>query len=161
MADRKPPFDTDQISQGIESIFGKAVEVLTKGREELLKQTRIGKVKLVDLMQLRRERGRLVQRLGEEAYRGMQAGALDTEDLERTYRKIVTMDEQIAAKEAEIQAIREEEEEAAGRPGARAEGAKGKSKAAAGKAGKKKKAKAPVEEEDEEDDEYLDEDEDE
>ena len=157
MADRKPPFDTDQISQGIESIFGKAVEVLTKGREELLKQTRIGKVKLVDLMQLRRERSRLVQRLGEEAYRGMQAGSLDQDDLDRTYRKIVAMDEQIAAKEAEIEAIRREEEAAAKASGG---GAKPKSsgKTGASKSAKKSK-KAADEDEDEEDDDLSDEDE--
>ena len=129
----KSPFDTDQISQGIESIFGKAVEVLTKGREELLKQTRIGKVKLVDLMQLRRERSRLVQRLGEEAYRGMQAGSLDTDDLDRTYRKIVAMDEQIAAKEAEIEAIRREEEQV-GKPKT---GSSKKAKTGSAKAAKK------------------------
>lgn len=153
MADRKPPFDTDQISQGIESIFGKAVEVLNKGREELLKQTRIGKVKLVDLMQLRRERGRLVQRLGEEAYRGMQAGSLDTDDLERTYRRIVAMDEQIAAKEAEIEAIRREEEAAGG--GAKGARAGAKPKTGASKAAKKCKAKVEEEEDEveEEDDE--------
>ena len=152
MADRKPPFDTDQFSQGIESIFGKAVEVLTKGREELLKQTRIGKVKLVDLMQLRRERARLVQRLGEEAYRGMQAGSLDTEDLERTYRKIVAMDEQIAAKEAEIEQIRREEEASVG-----------KKKGATGKTGASKSAKskkrASDEDEDDADDDESDDDE--
>lgn len=149
MADRKPPFDTDQISQGIESIFGKAVEVLTKGREELLKQTRIGKVKLVDLMQLRRERSRLVQRLGEEAYRGMQAGSLDTDDLDRTYRKIVAMDEQIAAKEAEIEAIRREEEAAAAGAGGKSAGAS-KSKTSSSKTSKKSK-KAAVEEDEDED----------
>lgn len=149
----KPPFDTDQISQGIESIFGKAVEVLTKGREELLKQTRIGKVKLVDLLQLRRERSRLVQRLGEEAYRGMQAGSLDTDDLDRTYRKIVAMDEQIAAKEAEIEAIRREEEA----------GTKGKTgsakKAKTGSTKGSKKAKSSADDEDEDDEESADEDE--
>ena len=148
----KSPFDTDQISQGIESIFGKAVEVLTKGREELLKQTRIGKVKLVDLMQLRRERTRLVQRLGEEAYRGMQAGSLDTDDLDRTYRKIVTMDEQIAAKEAEIESIRREEEAAAKKPAGPA-GASKKGKT------KSKKAKSDSDDEDEDDEEPSDEDE--
>lgn len=154
MADRKPPFDTDQISQGIESIFGKAVEVLNKGREELLKQTRIGKVKLVDLMQLRRERGRLVQRLGEEAYRGMQAGSLDTDDLERTYRRIVAMDEQIAGKEAEIEAIRREEEEATG-GSTRGPKAGAKAKTGASKGAKKSKAKVEEEEDEveEEDDE--------
>ena len=144
----KPPFDTDQISQGIESIFGKAVEVLTKGREELLKQTRIGKVKLVDLMQLRRERSRLVQRLGEEAYRGMQAGSLDTDDLDRTYRKIVTMDEQIAAKEAEIEAIRCEEESGS-KPKA---GAAKKAKPSTKGSKKAKSASDDDEEEDAEDD---------
>lgn len=158
MADRKPPFDTDQISQGIESIFGKAVEVLTKGREELLKQTRIGKVKLVDLMQLRRERSRLVQRLGEEAYRGMQAGSLDTDDLDRTYRKIVAMDEQIAAKEAEIEAIRREEEAAAKSGGGKSAGA-AKSKTGSSKAAKNKSSKKADEEEDEDDE--LDDDDDE
>ena len=148
----KSPFDTDQISQGIESIFGKAVEVLTKGREELLKQTRIGKVKLVDLMQLRRERSRLVQRLGEEAYRGLQAGSLDTDDLDRTYRKIVAMDEQIAAKEAEIESIRREEEAAAKKPAGPA-GASKKGKT------KSKKAKSDSDDEDEDDEEPSDEDE--
>ena len=143
----KPPFDTDQISQGIESIFGKAVEVLTKGREELLKQTRIGKVKLVDLMQLRRERSRLVQRLGEEAYRGMQAGSLDTDDLDRTYRKIVAMDEQIAAKEAEIEAIRREEEQV-GKPKTGSS-----KKAKTGSAKGAKKGKSASDDDDEEDDE--------
>jgi len=141
----KPPFDTDQISQGIESIFGKAVEVLTKGREELLKQTRIGKVKLVDLMQLRRERSRLVQRLGEEAYRGMQAGSLDTDDLDRTYRKIVAMDEQIAAKEAEIEAIRREEEQV-GKPKT---GSSKKAKTGSAKAAKKGKSASDDDEDDE------------
>ena len=150
MADRKPPFDTDQISQGIESIFGKAVEVLTKGREELLKQTRIGKVKLVDLMQLRRERARLVQRLGEEAYRGMQAGSLDTDDLDRTYRKIVTMDEQIATKEAEIEEIRREEEGGAAKPKT---GASAKAKTKASPAAKKGKKAASEADEDEDLDE--------
>ena len=150
MADRKPPFDTDQLQQGIESIFGKAVEVLTKGREELLKQTRIGKVKLLDLMQLRRERARLVQRLGEEAYRGMQAGTLDTDDLERTYKKIVAMDEQIASKEAEIEEIRREEEAGAGATAAR-RGAKS-SKAKTGAASKKKgKGKSRAQDDDEDD----------
>ena len=141
----KPPFDTDQISQGIESIFGKAVEVLTKGREELLKQTRIGKVKLVDLMQLRRERSRLVQRLGEEAYRGMQAGSLDTDDLDRTYRKIVAMDEQIAAKEAEIEAIRREEEQV-GKPKT---GSSKKAKTGSAKGAKKGKSASDDDEDDE------------
>jgi hypothetical protein len=150
MADRKPPFDTDQLSQGIESIFGKAVEVLTKGREELLKQTRIGKVKLVDLMQLRRERARLVQRLGEEAYRGMQAGSLDTEDLERTYRKIVAMDEQIAAKEAEIEQIRREEEASSGSK------KKSAGKTGANKSAKSKKRASDDDEDDEDDDESDD-----
>lgn len=157
MADRKPPFDTDQLSAGIESIFGKAVEVLSKGREELLKQTRIGKVKLVDLMQLRRERARLVQRLGEEAYRGLQAGSLDEEDLERTYRKIVAMDEQIAAKEAEVEEIKREEETSAGASSTKAKSATGKAKAA-GKSTASKKKRA-VEEADDED--LLDDEEDE
>ena len=149
----KPPFDTDQISQGIESIFGKAVEVLTKGREELLKQTRIGKVKLVDLMQLRRERSRLVQRLGEEAYRGMQAGSLDTDDLDRTYRKIVAMDEQIAAKEAEIEAIRREEEQV-GKPKT---GSSKKAKTGSAKGAKKGKSASDDDDEDDEDPEDEDE----
>lgn len=152
----KPPFDTDQISQGIESIFGKAVDVLNRGREELLKQTRIGKVKLVDLMQLRRERSRLVQRLGEEAYRGMQAGSLDTDDLDRTYRKIVTMDEQIAAKEAEIEAIRREEEQTAS-GGKSKTGTAKKAKTGASKPAKKSKAADDDEEEDDEDSEDDDE----
>lgn len=149
----KPPFDTDQISQGIESIFGKAVEVLTKGREELLKQTRIGKVKLVDLMQLRRERSRLVQRLGEEAYRGMQAGSLDTDDLDRTFKKIVAMDEQIAAKEAEIESIRRDEEAATkGKTGASK-----KAKSGSTKGSKKAKSSSDDDEEEEEDPEDEDE----
>lgn len=142
MPDRKPPFDTDQISAGIESIFGKAVEVLSKGREELLKQTRIGKVKLVDLMQLRRDRARLVMRLGEEAYRGLQAGSLDEDDLERTYRKIVAMDEQIAAKEAEVEEIKREEEGSSAQ-GTRAKssgGAAGRPKTGGSKAARKKRA---------------------
>jgi hypothetical protein len=100
-------------------------------------------------MQLRRERARLVARLGEEAYRGMQAGSLDTEDLDRTYKKIVAMDEQIAAKEAEVEAIRREEEAASKAPGKKAK--TGANKAASSK--KKSKAAAEEDEEEEEDDE--------
>ena len=158
MADRKPPFDTDNLSAGIESIFGKAVEVLSKGREELLKQTRIGKVKLVDLMQLRRERARLVMRLGEEAYRGLQAGDLDADDLERTYKKVVAMDEQIAAKEAEVEEIKREEERSTPTASASSSSSsKGKksSKTGASKAAKKKRPDEEAEEDvlDEQEDE--------
>lgn len=108
MADKR--FDPDSFQQGLGALLGRAAEALTRGREELMKQSRVGKLKLIDLTQLRRERARLVQRLGEECYRGMQAGSLDRQDLERSYRKIVSMDEQIAAKEAEIEKIRREME---------------------------------------------------
>ncbi len=103
------PFDTDDIGRGLEGLLGRAADVLSKGREELMRQSRIGKVKLFDLTQIRRERARLVLRLGEEAYRAMQAGRIAKDDLDRTYRKIVEMDERIAAKEAEIEKIRRAE----------------------------------------------------
>ena len=106
MATKK--FDPDSISSGFESFLGKAADVLSRGREEILKQSRIGKAKLFDLTQLRRERARLMQRLGEEAYRGMQAGSLSKDDLKRTYQRVVEMDEQIAAKEAEIDRLQRE-----------------------------------------------------
>ena len=152
-------FDTDEFGKGIEGLLGRAVDALTKGREELLKQSRIGKVKLIDLTQLRRERARLVQRLGEEAYRGLQAGSLDAEDLDRTYKKIVAMDEEIAAKEAEIEKIRREEEGATAKPS----GSTKSSAKPTGKTGKSKAAKpAPKKGRvvDEEEDEDLDEDDD-
>ena len=113
MATKK--FDPDSLSSGFESLLGKAADVLSRGREELLKQSRIGKAKLFDLTQLRRERARLMQRLGEEAYRGMQAGSLTKDDLKRTYQRVVEMDEQIAAKEAEIDRL-QREASAAGAP---------------------------------------------
>lgn len=103
------PFDTDDIGRGLEGLLGRAADVLSKGREELMRQSRIGKVKLFDLTQIRRERARLVLRLGEEAYRAMQAGRIAKDDLDRTYHKIVEMDERIAAKEAEIEKIRRAE----------------------------------------------------
>ena len=111
MATKK--FDPDSISSGFESFLGKAADVLSRGREEILKQSRIGKAKLFDLTQLRRERARLMQRLGEEAYRGMQAGSLSKDDLKRTYQRVVEMDEQIAAKEAEIDRLQREASAAA------------------------------------------------
>lgn len=104
------PFDTDDIGKNLETLLGRAADVFTRGREELLRQSRIGKVKLFDLTQLRRERARMVLRLGEEAYRAMQSGKLAREDLDRTYKKIVEMDERIGAKEAEIENIRREEQ---------------------------------------------------
>lgn len=116
MADKK--FDPESLQQGIESFLGKAADVISRGREEILKQSKIGKVKLFDLMQLRRERARLVQRLGEEAYRGMQAGKLEKDDLKRTYQRIVEMDEQIAKKEAEIERLQKTEGAGTARPGA-------------------------------------------
>jgi hypothetical protein len=109
VADRKP-FDTDELSRGLENLFGRAVDALSKGREEILKQSRIGKVKLFDLSQLRRERAQLVLRLGEEAYRAMQSGMLSRTDLDRTYKRIVEMDERIAAKEAEVEKIRRQQQ---------------------------------------------------
>lgn len=123
----KKPFDPDEIQQRVGDFLGRAVEAISKGREELLKQSRIGKVKLIDLTQLRRERARLVSRLGEEAYRSMQAGNLEPDDLQRTFKRIVEMDERIAAKEAEVETLRREEE-------ARARGKRGtaKSEPAAG-----------------------------
>ncbi len=124
MADKK--FDPDSLQQGLGALLGRAAEAISTAREELLKQSRIGKVKLIDLTQLRRERARLMQRLGEECYRGIQAGSLDRQDLERTYRKVVAMDEQIAAKEAEVETIRREQEGGA-----------------AAKSGSKKKAPPP------------------
>lgn len=111
----KKPFDPDEIQQRVGDFLGRAVEAISKGREELLKQSRIGKVKLIDLTQLRRERARVVSRLGEEAYRGMQAGTLEPDDLQRTFKRIVEMDERIAAKEAEVETLRREEEARAGR----------------------------------------------
>jgi hypothetical protein len=104
------PFDTDDLGKNLENILGRAADVLSRGREEILRQSRIGKVKLFDLTQLRRERARMVLRLGEEAYRSMQGGKLAREDLDKTYRKIVEMDERIGAKEAEIEKIRREEQ---------------------------------------------------
>lgn len=111
MADKKPfDFDTDALRTGLQGLLGRAADAIDRGREELLKQSKIGKVKLIDLTQLRRERARLVSRLGEEAYRGMQSKSLDEGDLQRTYKQIVAMDEEIAKKEAEIEALRREAE---------------------------------------------------
>jgi len=103
-----PTFDNDDLSKGLEGFLGRAADVISRGREEILRASRIGKARLLDLTQLRRERGRLVLRLGEEAYREMQAGPLHRDDLEKTYLRIVEIDERIAAKEAEIEKIRRE-----------------------------------------------------
>lgn len=114
MADKKPfDFDTDALRTGLQGLLGRAADAIDRGREELLKQSKIGKVKLIDLTQLRRERARLVSRLGEEAYRGMQSKSLDEGDLQRTYKQIVAMDEQIAKKEAEVETLRREAEQGA------------------------------------------------
>lgn len=100
-----PDFDRD-LGKGLESFVERAVDAISRGREEILRASRIGKAKLFDLTQLRRERARLVWRLGEEAYRAMQSGTLSKDELEKTYRRVVAMDERIAAKEAEIEKIR-------------------------------------------------------
>ena len=105
------PFDSEDFGKGLETLIGRAAEALSRGREELLRQSRIGKVKLFDLTQLRRERSRRVLRLGEEAYREIQAGKLAGESLQKTYLRIVDMDERIAAKEAEVDRIRRGEPE--------------------------------------------------
>jgi predicted transcriptional regulator len=99
------PFEGDELGRGLETLLGRAADVLSRGREELLRQSRIGKVKLFDLTQLRRERARWVLRLGEEVYRDLQAGKLARESLEKTFRRIEEMDERIAAKEAEVERI--------------------------------------------------------
>lgn len=112
-----PTFDNDDLSKGLEGFLGRAAEVISRGRDEILRASRIGKARLVDLTQLRRERARLVLRLGEEAYREMQAGALHRDELEKTYARIVEIDERIAAKEAEIEKIRRD---AAGAPASEA-----------------------------------------
>ena len=120
------PFDGDDFGKGLDGLVGRAAEFLSKGREELLRQSRIGKVKLFDLTQLRRERTQLVLRLGEEAYRALQSGTLAREDLDRTHRRIVEMDERIAAKEAVIERIRRE---ALGEPAPKPSAAKPKRRA--------------------------------
>lgn len=102
--------DYDRFRNALEALVERTVDALEKGRTEVLKEARVGKVKLLDIYQLRRERGRLYQRLGEEVYGLVRKNALEIPSLSRTLAKIAALDEKIAAKEAEIDRLRGDEE---------------------------------------------------
>lgn len=99
----------DRFRNALESLVERTVDALERGRDEVLKEARVGKVKLLDIYQLRRERGRLYQRLGEEVYGLVRKGALEIPALSRTLAKIAALDEKITAKELEVDRLREQE----------------------------------------------------
>ena len=101
----------DRFRNALESLVERTVDALERGRDEVLREAKVGKVRLLDIYQLRRERGRLYQRLGEEVYGLVRKGALEIPSVGRTLAKLAALDDKIGAKEQEVDKLKMLEDE--------------------------------------------------
>lgn len=129
--------DVERLRNIVEALVDRTRNALERGLDEVQREARVGKVKLLDIYQLRRERGRLHQRLGEEVYALIRKGDLEVPAVSRTVAKIAALDEKIEAKEAEVERIRVDEE---GAPASRSRSASSSASASAKKKTTKKKS---------------------
>jgi colicin import membrane protein len=86
-----------------------AATYLKKAKEEVVRSSRIGKIRL-DIARLKKQRKDLLSKFGEKAYELLSAGELSAGALEELKAQVDEKNALVAAKEAEIEAITAEEE---------------------------------------------------
>ncbi len=82
-------------------IWDRAIEALERGKEELTKISRVGRMKL-DLTRLQRERAELYRKLGEETHKLFKEDRFHRQEIERLLVRIDQVTEQIHQQEQEM-----------------------------------------------------------
>ena len=104
--------EMDALIEGATGLFDNLKEVFLKSREEVFRASQLGRAR-IDVFQLRKDRERFLQRLGEEAYDLLVTGALVDVALEKAAMKIREIDGQIAEHEDQIARMADEQSRAA------------------------------------------------
>ena len=99
--------DYDKIRSTLDSLLDKTMETLDRGKEEVLREVKVGNVKLGGY-QLQRELGRLYQRLGQEVYGLLEGGELEIPSAQRLRDKIEAVHQALKEKEEEVSRLRTE-----------------------------------------------------
>ena len=90
----KKGFDYDEIKTQLEGLWGKTLGAITKGKSEVVRFSKIGKIKL-DTQMMERDKNYLFQKMGEEAFKGIKAGKFSSESLNKYVTKIENIDKKI------------------------------------------------------------------
>src|SRR6266850_8375209 len=97
---KKKP-DPQEVRAKMEKVWSKALVALERGREELTKISKVGKLKF-DLTRFQRDRLGLYRQLGEETYKLLKEGRFDVAEVERIIVRIDRISEQIESQQSNI-----------------------------------------------------------
>jgi hypothetical protein len=106
----KKNFDYDELKSQLETIWNKTLVTLNKGKEEVIRLSKMGKIKL-DMQMMERDKNSIFQKMGEETYKGLKTGTLNKNAFKKYVEKIEKIDTKIAESQeklSELSKIRSE-----------------------------------------------------
>ncbi len=134
MTEDKNKGQGDQFMEFTQNLVDSVREVFRRSADEVVAGAKVTRAR-IDVFQLRRDRDHFLMRLGEEAYRLIEAGQLSHPDLDESAGRVRTIDDKVREFEADITGDLEADASAAPEPEPEP-----KKKAAKKKAEPKKKA---------------------
>lgn len=93
---------------GFQWLWKRVLSIFDKGRDEVIKSSRVGKARL-ELSSLKRERERVFERLGEEVYRRYKEKAASIPGIESFFTEIDIISLKLSSKERELKGPKGEE----------------------------------------------------
>ncbi len=97
----KKGFDYDEVKNQLETVWDKTLDALNKGKKEVVRYSKMGKIKL-DTQMMERDKSYLYQKLGEETYKGLKQDKLNTQALKKYVDKIEKINSKIRKQNAQF-----------------------------------------------------------
>lgn len=101
---KKKNFDYDDLKNQLEGVWDKTLTTLNKGKDEIVRLSKMGKIKL-DTQMMERDKNYLFQKLGEETYKGLKTDKLNTDNLKKYVLKIENLNKKIKTQDGRLDGL--------------------------------------------------------